>query len=101
MELTGEGLGKFRGGRVVTGRTLGFPASLGNRMKRPQAFSSEEQKTIAASVRAGVRAACPRCTSPLDEWAVPPRDDVSYVRDRVWLVCGKCSRSVVLDRLEP
>jgi len=60
-----------------------------------------ERAEIAEAVRSGKRPACPRCGSSLDEWPVPPRQDVSYVRDRIWLVCGPCSRSVVLDRQDP
>jgi hypothetical protein len=34
----------------------------------------------------------------MDRRGVPPRAEVSYVRDRVWLVCRKCHRSAVFDR---
>jgi len=70
-------------------------------MKRPDAYTKEEHRAIVEALRSGEPATCPRCRSPLDEWSVPPRQDVSYVRDRVWLVCGPCSRSVVLDRYDP
>lgn len=70
-------------------------------MKRPATYSEEERNAIAKAMRDGTPAVCPRCASPLDEWPVPPRPDVSYVRDRMWLVCGPCSRSVVMDRHEP
>ena len=70
-------------------------------MKRPDSFTKEERFAIAGAVGRGEPPACPRCRSPLDEWPVPPRPDVSYVRDRIWLVCGPCSRSVVLDRHDP
>jgi hypothetical protein len=70
-------------------------------MKRHDAYTKEERRKIAATLRGGGPATCPRCRSLLDEWPVPPRQDVSYVRDRVWLVCGPCSRSVVLDRHDP
>lgn len=70
-------------------------------MKKAQAYTKSEARAIADSVRSGTTPTCPRCGGPLDEWAVPPRPDVSYVRDRVWFVCVPCSRSVVLDRHEP
>lgn len=70
-------------------------------MKRPDAYAKEERHEIAEAVRLGEHAMCPRCGAALDEWPVPPRRDVSYVRDRVWLVCGPCFRSVVLDRHDP
>ncbi len=31
---------------------------------------------------------------------IHPRSDVSYVRDRIWLVCVGCGRSLVTDRRE-
>lgn len=70
-------------------------------MKTPDAYTKEEQAAIAAAMRSGGPPLCPRCSSALDRWSVPPRQDVSYVRDRVWLVCGPCFRSVVLDRKGP
>ena len=41
---------------------------------------------------------CPRCGSPLDRREVQPRPDVAYVRERIWLICGRCGRSGVIDR---
>lgn len=61
----------------------------------------EHRHLIAEAVRSGRSPTCPLCSGALDEWPMPPRKDVSYVRDRVWLVCGPCSRSVVVDRHEP
>jgi len=70
-------------------------------MKRPDAYTFAERQAVADALRTGAPVACPRCGGPLDEWPVPPRGDVSYVRDRVWLVCVPCSRSVILDRHDP
>lgn len=36
----------------------------------------------------------------MDRREVPPRPDVSYVRDRVWVVCPRCHAAAVLDRRE-
>lgn len=63
-------------------------------------FSAQEARTLAAALEAGVAPACPRCSTPLDRRAIPPRRDVSYVRDRVWLVCPRCHASGVVDRRE-
>lgn len=41
---------------------------------------------------------CPHCGAALKRRDVPPRSDVSYVRERVWLLCGACGRSAVVDR---
>ncbi len=70
-------------------------------MKRTEPYRKEELQIIAEAVRSGEALVCPRCASALDEWPVPPRVDVSYVRNRIWLVCARCSRSVILDRHDP
>jgi len=69
-------------------------------------YSSDDVAALAAQLRersrageaAGEALRCPLCRGPLDERAVPPRADVSYVRDRIWLVCTACARTAVLDR---
>ena len=67
-------------------------------MKTPDPFTHEQVHDLGRAVRAGERPRCPVCSVPLDETAVPPRGDVSYVRDSVWLVCPSCHRSAVVDR---
>lgn len=44
------------------------------------------------------RPACPRCGEPMTLRRVPPRDEVAYVRDRLWLSCPSCGRNAVVDR---
>ncbi len=70
-------------------------------MKTPSAFTHDQLATLAEVVRKGGHPVCPECAVALDEQAVPPRSDVSYVRDRVWLVCPSCHRTGVIDRREP
>jgi hypothetical protein len=70
-------------------------------MRTPERFTAEEEAELGRAVRVGAPAECPRCQGRLDEWAIPPRGDVSYVRDRVWLVCPTCRRTAVLDRRGP
>ena len=70
-------------------------------VKTPERFSPEEERRLAATLRQGEQPPCPRCGGSLDEWQIPPRADVSYVRDRVWLVCPSCRRTAVLDRRGP
>jgi hypothetical protein len=67
-------------------------------MKTPEAFSHPQVRDLERVVREGAHPVCPVCAVPLDERAVPPRDDISYVRDRVWLLCPSCRRSAVVDR---
>jgi len=70
-------------------------------VKVPERFTPEQERRLADEVREGGPTACPACGGPLDQRPIPPRSDVSYVRDRVWLVCPACRRSAVLDRRGP
>jgi hypothetical protein len=64
----------------------------------PEAFSDDEIKRLGQALASGGELTCPTCRVPLDRRAIPPRSDVSYVRDRLWLTCPECHRAVVLDR---
>jgi len=66
----------------------------------PHAFSHDETHALGRALLAGEPLACPRCVVPLDLRPVPPRPDVSYVRDRIWVNCPSCHRTAVLDRRE-
>ncbi|HSW29496.1 MAG TPA: hypothetical protein VLH75_08455 [Longimicrobiales bacterium] len=63
-------------------------------------FSPGETRALAAALDAGRPLTCPRCATLLDRRPVPPRRDVSYVRDRLWLVCPLCQATGFLDRRE-
>ena len=63
-----------------------------------ESFDASETHELEEELRSGSVLLCPRCEVPLDTRAIPPRQDVSYVRDRVWLSCPECQRSAVLDR---
>ncbi len=64
-------------------------------------FSSDEQQQILASIDRHTVLRCPRCDTALIRVEVAPREDVAYVRDRVWLRCETCGRHAVLDRDAP
>ncbi|MDX1495173.1 MAG: hypothetical protein R3253_13985 [Longimicrobiales bacterium] len=64
-------------------------------------FTEGERRALGAALRAGEALLCPRCATRLDQRPVPPRTDVSYVRDRAWVSCPSCHRSAVLDRKQP
>lgn len=68
-------------------------------MSKP--FPAEAARALERALHAGEPLDCPDCRVALDQRAVPPRTDVSYVRDRVWLVCPSCHATVVLDRRGP
>lgn len=64
-------------------------------------FTEEERQALLTRLREGERRPpCPRCGRTTGRRDVPPREEVSYVRDRIWLVCGPCGRSAVVDRRE-
>ena len=67
-------------------------------MKNPGPFTHPQIQELGRIVRSGRSPSCPECAAPLDERAVPPRGDVSYVRDRILLVCPSCHRTAVIDR---
>jgi hypothetical protein len=60
-------------------------------------YTPAERHALERTVAHGGRE-CPRCGGALETRDVPPRSEVSYVRDRVWLLCGACGGSAVLDR---
>ena len=70
-------------------------------MTRPEPYRGDDERTLRAAFRNGESLDCPRCMSPLDLRKVPPRNDVSYVRDRIWVTCATCHRTMVLDRRQP
>jgi hypothetical protein len=70
-------------------------------MKRPDRYSDEEHAVLRAAYLDGAALECPAGHGPLDRRPVPPRVDVSYVRERLWVSCPICHRSTVLDRREP
>ena len=58
----------------------------------------DEIEQIRAALIGGSKAVCPRCEGHFDRTDVPPRNDVSYVRDRIWLICANCGAGLVMDR---
>ena len=66
----------------------------------PEPFTAEETHALGSALLEGAALTCPHCDVLLDRRAVPPRSDVSYVRDRVWVGCPVCHRNAVLDRRE-
>jgi hypothetical protein len=60
-------------------------------------YTPDERRALERRLARGERV-CPRCGTVLEARDVPPRREVSYVRDRIWLVCGGCGASIVLDR---
>jgi len=67
----------------------------------PKPYSHDDVRTLEVALAGGHPLVCPGCGAPLDRREVPPRKDVSYVRDRVWLVCSRCHANTVLDLRDP
>ncbi|HZD04091.1 MAG TPA: hypothetical protein VE173_04210 [Longimicrobiales bacterium] len=67
----------------------------------PSNYTPAEERRIVEAVSGGETPPCPRCGGAFQETDVPPRRDVPYVRHRLWLVCGRCRRSLVVDRRHP
>lgn len=62
-------------------------------------FTPDEVHLLEEALLSGSPTRCPMCDVALDRRPIPPRRDVSYVRDRIWLSCARCHRSVVIDRM--
>jgi hypothetical protein len=61
-------------------------------------FESHEVERIRTALTDGSDPLCPRCGGRFDRTDVPPRNEVPYVRDRIWLICVTCGAGLVLDR---
>ena len=61
-------------------------------------FEPHEVERIRAALTGGSDTVCPRCEGRFDRSDVPPRNDVPYVRDRIWLICATCGTGLVMDR---
>ena len=64
-------------------------------------YTQADEHEIEAAFRAGNVLICPGCGTALDQRPVPPRTDVSYVRDRLLVVCSSCHGTHVLDKHGP
>lgn len=60
-------------------------------------YEPEQRRLIAEALRAGTEPACPACGGRLATSQVTPPAQVSYVRQRVIVVCSECGRSAALD----
>ena len=60
-------------------------------------YTPAERRALERTLGAGGRS-CPRCGTVLESRDVPASTEVAYVRDRIWLVCGGCGASAVVDR---
>lgn len=61
-------------------------------------YSRSEERALEEALRQGEDAVCPRCHGPMERRRIPPSAAVSYVRDRLWLLCAACGRSAFVDR---
>ena len=75
-------------------------------------YDATEKRALVAELRrmrsegrleGGAAPECPRCGESMTLRTVPPREEVAYVRDRIWVTCPACRRNAVVDRrdLEP
>ena len=62
-------------------------------------FDPEEQKTIIAEVAAGAKPACPRDGARMTRRSIGGGSfGLGYARQREWLICPTCRRSVIFDQ---
>lgn len=66
--------------------------------ERQAQFEAEEQATIRAQVAAGERATCPRDGTAMTKRSIGGGSfGLGYHRQREWLICPTCRRSVIFD----
>jgi hypothetical protein len=66
--------------------------------ERQAQFEPEEQATIRAQVAAGERATCPRDGTAMTKRSIGGGSfGLGYHRQREWLICPTCRRSVIFD----
>jgi hypothetical protein len=61
------------------------------------AYTALERRELAGQLRDGGPLSCPACGGVVHAQPVAQPPEVSYVRRRVWLMCGACRRSAALD----
>ncbi len=62
-------------------------------------FEPDEQKAIRAAVMAGLKPICPRDGSAMTVREIGGGSfGLGYARQREWLICPTCRRSVIFDR---
>ncbi len=60
-------------------------------------YTEEERTRLVQALRQDAELRCPVCGAPVSSRPVAPPPEVSYVRKRVWLVCGSCGRGAAVD----
>ncbi len=97
-------LGKTRLSAIVlrAGRELKsfgqLEATLRISVPMAEQFEPHEIERIRTALTGGCDPSCPRCGGRFDPTDVPPRKDVPYVRDRIWLICVICGAGLVMNR---
>lgn len=62
------------------------------------AYSHEEEAAVRRAVAAGEAARCPRCDVSMTRRAIGGGSfGLGYARQREWLICPSCHRSVIFD----
>ena len=63
-----------------------------------KSIGPKEEEAMRESLERGETPECPRCETLLRITPVPPRSDLSYVRNRAVLTCESCGLRIALDR---
>ncbi len=64
-------------------------------------FTAREERDLRKRLESGEEIPCPRCGGLLHAAPVIPPPEVSYVRNRVLLLCPSCGRRAAVDRKTP
>lgn len=65
----------------------------------PASYTSEEEVAVRRAVVDGERPICPRCGVVMTSRSIGGGSfGLGYARQREWLICSSCHRSVIFDR---
>ena len=61
-------------------------------------YDADEQRRLRETFAAGGAVECPRCAVPMNRRAIGGGSfGLGYARQREWLICPRCHRSVLFD----
>ena len=70
----------------------------GTRDNQRAQYTDDEQRTLRTAFAAGAPARCPRCDVVMTARAIGGGSfGLGYARQREWLMCTRCKRSVMFD----
>ena len=83
-----------------TSKTYISPICRPQEMAKSRGYTAQQKQHLANSFYEQKTLTCPECDILMDHLHIPPRSDVSYVRDRTLLTCPSCQRTLIVDHAQ-